>query len=219
MKNACSLFAWIAFCLPAGSIADWTEARCDIYPAGSDQLTKMIPCTFGQRQGAVTISRSDGVSHDLRPTGDAPGNYTDELGRSAYRQSGLGTLGLIFRLAEESVFVYWDTSALKPVNDPKNNATYPYSTADYDATTLLRCRRLDTGEDHTCPAGILRMEDQQASIVITGPGGETLTINFMSDYVNATTGEVQAHFEDDTWTVIVNGREQYEIPLAAIEGG
>jgi len=37
--------------------------------------------------------------------------------------------------------------------------------------------------------------------------------------VNATTGEVQAHFEDDTWTVIVNGREQYEIPLAAIEGG
>jgi hypothetical protein len=31
--------------------ADWTDACCDIYPRGEDQASKMIPCTFGQRQG------------------------------------------------------------------------------------------------------------------------------------------------------------------------
>jgi hypothetical protein len=37
--------------------------------------------------------------------------------------------------------------------------------------------------------------------------------------VNATAGEVDARLEGHTWIVIVNGRERYEVPLAAIEGG
>ena len=43
--------------------ADSTEARCDIYPKGEDHASAMIPCTFGQRQGNVTITRSDGITH------------------------------------------------------------------------------------------------------------------------------------------------------------
>jgi len=31
----------------APSLANWTDARCDIYPKGSDHTDKMIPCTFG----------------------------------------------------------------------------------------------------------------------------------------------------------------------------
>jgi len=57
------------------SVADWTEARCEIYPKGSDRLEKMVPCTFGQRQGYITITRKDGVTHDLSPVSDAPGNF------------------------------------------------------------------------------------------------------------------------------------------------
>lgn len=45
--------------------ADWTDARCDIYSKGSDNAGKMIPCTFGQRQGFVTITRKDGVTHEF----------------------------------------------------------------------------------------------------------------------------------------------------------
>jgi hypothetical protein len=199
--------------------ADWTEARCDIYPRGSDHISKMIPCTFGQRQGAVTITRSDGVTHDLRPVGEEPGNYVDQDGNTAYRQSGLGKLGLIFRLSEESVFVYWDTGALNPPNDPESNATYPFTTTEYDATTLLRCGMVIDREMGTCPAGIMRMEQQQASIVIISPRNQKFTINFMTDYVNSGAGEVEARLEDDTWIVIVGGEERYEVPRAAIEGG
>lgn len=200
------------------AVADWLNARCDIYPRGEDKVSAMIPCTFGQRQGAVTITRSDGVTHNLIPMGDVPGNFRDQRGRTVYRQSGLGRAGQIFRLEDESVYVYWDTSALNTV-DEADNPTAPYTTDDYDVTTLLRCGRLDAEHMDTCPAGILRMVDGEASIVITSPTGDQITINFLTDYVNATAGEVDARLEGDTWIVIVNGQERYEVPLAAIEGG
>jgi hypothetical protein len=200
------------------AIADWTEARCDIYPRGSDHASKMIPCTFGQRQGYVTITRSDGVAHDLSPVGDSPGNYRDQNGRPAYRQSGLGDQGLIFRLEDESVYVYWSTAALQPQAD-EENPTAPFSTDNYDATTLLRCRAAGDKEFGRCPAGILRMEDGQASVVIQNQLGEQFTINFMKAYVNATNREADARLEGDTWIVTIDGREVYEVPLAAIEGG
>lgn len=201
--------------LPAA--ADTAEARCDLYPAMSDQAAAMIPCTFSQRQGVVTITRSDGVTHELAPKGDTPGNFKDQDGRPVYRQSGLGDQGLIFRFPGESVYVYWSTAGLE-VPDPEN-ATAPFSTADFDATALLRCGAVGDAELGTCSAGILRMEDQQASIVLQSPKGEQFTINFMTDDVNAANREVEATLDGDTWTVTIDGREVYEIPLAAIEGG
>lgn len=198
--------------------ADSTEARCDIYAKGEDHTDVMIPCTFSQRQGYVTIYRSDGVTHDLSPVGDTAGNYEDQDGRTVYRQGGLGDQGLIFRFPDESVFVYWNTDALYPQDDA-DNPTSPFTTADYDATTLLRCRAAGDGEFSLCPAGILRMEDGQASIVVQNQLGEQFTINFMKDYVNASNRDVKAKLDGDTWTVTIENGEVYQVPLAAIEGG
>ena len=197
--------------------ADWTEARCDIYTRGSDHADKMVRCTFGQRQGYVTISREDGVKHELEPVGDAPGSFRDQLGREVYRQRGMGDQGLIFRFPDESVYIYWNTAALEPPDE--DNPTGPFSTRDYDATTLLRCRAVGDPSFANCPAGILRMEGGQASIVVQNQAGEQFTINFMTDYVNATNREVEAMLEEDTWVVTIDGKEVYEIPLAAIQGG
>jgi hypothetical protein len=204
--------AWAA---PAA--ADTTDAVCVIYPAGSDHSDVMMPCTFSQRQGYITIARSDGVTHDLGPEGDTPGNFDDQDGRRVYRQSGLGDQGLIFRFPDESVFVYWNTNMLDPADE--DNPTWPFTTAEYDATTLLRCKAAGDSEFGSCPAGILRMEDRQASIVVQNPQGEQFTINFMTDYVNATNREVEARLENDTWTLHFANGEVWEVPLAAIEGG
>lgn len=91
--------------------ADTVDARCDIYPKGSDQAAKVVACTFSQRQGFVGIDRADGVRHDLSPKG-AAGHYVDAQGRPVTRQSGLGKKGQIYRLPDESVYVYWDTAGL-----------------------------------------------------------------------------------------------------------
>ena len=198
--------------------ADSAEARCDIYPAGEDHTDVMIPCVFSQRQGYISISRGDGVRHELEPVGDTPGNFRDQDGRPVYRQSGLGDQGLIFRFEDESIYLYWNTAALEPVAD-EDNWTAPFTTADYDATTRLRCKAAGDSEYGSCPAGILRMEGGQASIVVLSPRGEQFTINFMQDYINATNREVETEKQDDTWIVTVNSEEIYEVPLAAIEGG
>jgi hypothetical protein len=92
--------------------ADTVNARCEIYPNGADKASAVLPCTFSQRRGHVAIDRADGVRHELEPRGDRPGNYVDQAGKPAYRQSGLGSRGLIFRLATESVYIYWDTAGL-----------------------------------------------------------------------------------------------------------
>ncbi len=84
--------------------ADTTDAACAVYPPGEDHTDILIPCTFSQRQGFITIERSDGVTHSLSPSDGAPGAFTDGDGHAAYRQSGLGDQGLIFRLAGETVY-------------------------------------------------------------------------------------------------------------------
>ncbi len=70
--------------------ADTMQARCDVYPKGEDRAKSSGPCTFSQRQGAVGIQLQNGKRYDLRPVGNNPGNYRDQNGRAAYRQSGLG---------------------------------------------------------------------------------------------------------------------------------
>lgn len=212
MIAAVSAAAWTA-----SSAADWTQARCDIYLKGEDHTDVMIPCTFSQRQGYITITRDDGVTHDLSPIGDTPGNFKDQNGDTVYRQSGLGDQGLIFRFPTESVYVYWNTAALHPQDG--DNWTAPFTTDDYDATTRLRCLAPGDTEFGSCPAGILRMEDGQASIVVQNQLGEQFTINFMTDYVNATNREVEAKLESDTWILNFANGEVWEVPLAAIEGG
>ena len=98
--------------------ADTVHARCDIYPAGQDQSSAVLACDFSQRQGWVSIERADGVRYELTPSGDVAGNYTDQHGKAAYRQSGLGSDGLIFRLANKSVYVYWDSAGLPSAATP-----------------------------------------------------------------------------------------------------
>ncbi len=201
----------------ANVLADTVEARCDLYPAGEDKASQVTGCHFSQRQGYINIALNGGATYDLSPTGDTAGNYTDQQGRPVYRESGLGDQGLIFRFPDQSVYVYWSTAGLQPAD--ADNPTAPFSTADYDATALLRCKAAGAQDFATCPAGILRMEDNQASIVVQGPAGEQFTINFMTGYVNATNREVDAHLDGDTWTVTIDGGDVYEVPLAAIEGG
>ena len=203
---------------PTPALPDSASARCDIYPAGSDRAGAMLPCTFSQRQGHITIARSDGVTHDLSPAEDGvAGSFRDQRGQVVYRQSGLGDQGLIFRFPEESVHLYWSTAGLKPPD--ADNPTWPFSTETYDATTLLHCRTAETLEFQHCPAGILRMEDAQASVTVLDPGGEQFTINFMRDTVNATNRAVDAKLEGDTWILRFVGGQVWEVPVAAIEGG
>ena len=166
--------SWAASLISPGAVADWADARCDIYPKGEDHASASIPCVFSQRQGYINIDRSDGVSHDLSPQGDGPGHFKDADGKEVYRQSGLGEAGLIFRFGGESVYVYWDTTGL-PDDSDEDNYTAPYSTGKFDATARRLTRSLQghvTTGSVDCAAGINRgPEAGQAVIAIMRPDG------------------------------------------------
>lgn len=119
------IFILLLFMLPLSSplvMADSVQARCDIYPKGEDHTDVVIPCVFSQRQGYISINRSDNVFHDLSPQDDAVGHFKDAQGNDVYRQSGLGKDGVIFRFKTESIFLYWSTSGLSDtVNKNSSN--------------------------------------------------------------------------------------------------
>jgi len=214
--------SWAAFLISPGAVADWTDARCDIYPKGEDHAGTSIPCVFSQRQGYITIDRSDGVSHDLSPHGDVPGNFRDSKGKDVYRQSGLGKAGLIFRFSDESVFVYWDTAGL-PGNNAADDYTAPYSTSKFDATTRLPCSlqgQVMTGNDD-CAVGINRgPKAGQAVIAIMRSDGVERILQFDGDSVTSPgKGKIHAQRQSDGWTVTIDDIETYRIPEAVIEGG
>ena len=78
-------FFCIALLVSTGAKADWTDARCDVYPRGEDHTGVVIPCVFSQRQGYINIDRSDGISHDLSPQDDDPGHFRNQKGEDASR--------------------------------------------------------------------------------------------------------------------------------------
>lgn len=122
MKTVSSVFenkvrwmAWslLSVMLSGVAYADTTQARCDIYMKGNEKPTVTLPCTFSQRQGYVTITRSDDITYVFSPVGDRPGNYEDQEGNTVYRQRGLGSDGVIFKLKDEYVYIFWDTAGLE----------------------------------------------------------------------------------------------------------
>jgi len=213
---------WAAFLILPDAVADWTDARCDIYPIGEDHAGASIPCVFSQRQGYITIDRSDGVVHDLSPQGDVPGNFRDAEDKDVYRQSGLGKAGLIFRFADESVYVYWDTAGL-PGSSNEDNYTAPYSTRKFDATARLPCSlqgQVTKGNDG-CAVGINRgPETGQAVIAIMRSDGVERILQFDGDsVVSPGEGKIRVQRQSDEWTVTIDDVESYRIPVAVIEGG
>jgi hypothetical protein len=93
--------------------ADTVEARCDVFPKGEDRATSSGLCTFSQRQGFVSIELKNGERVELAPDGTKPNAYLDANGTPATRELEDNGNIHIYRLAKESIFVYWDTTPYK----------------------------------------------------------------------------------------------------------
>lgn len=92
--------------------ADSVRAECGFAARNNVPPDATSACTFSQRQGYVYINVDGGPELNLSPTGEAPGNFVDQDGQAVYRRSGLGEQGVIFKLPERYLFVYWARSLL-----------------------------------------------------------------------------------------------------------
>lgn len=88
---------------------DYPE-RCEVYRNGSVDPTLAEACHFAQSRGYIYIELADGTAYALQPTQDQTGVYLDAAGNEVYRQAGLGDRGHIYKLSQETVYVYWATA-------------------------------------------------------------------------------------------------------------
>lgn len=142
-KALATVMAVTSLGIAVSALADTVKARCDVYPKGEDRATSSGLCTFSQRQGFVGIQLGNGKRYDLSPVGNQPGNYRDQNGKAAYRQMGLGDKGQIYRLATESIFVYWDPSpynqqSTQPAPSPTATSPTPVTYMTLQGDNVIR---------------------------------------------------------------------------------
>lgn len=94
-------------------LADTVDARCDVYPAGDDRATSSGLCSFSQRQGFVSIELKGGKRIELKPNEATPNAFFDAAGEPAKREILEANQGQVYRLATQSIFVYWDPAPFK----------------------------------------------------------------------------------------------------------
>jgi hypothetical protein len=98
--------------------------------------------------------------------------------------------------------------------------TGPYTTREYDATTVLPCSLGSPNHDQSCPAGIHRGDRGSASIRIQAPNGRERVLNFDGgDVSTPNSGQLTWGKEGDTWYIGIDEREFYVVPEAAVYGG
>lgn len=105
---AASLVGLASVVAAAPALADTVQARCDVFPAGEDKATSSGLCTFSQRQGFVAIQLKGGQRIELKPNESTPNAYFDGRGEPARREILDGNRGQVYRLENQSIFVFWD---------------------------------------------------------------------------------------------------------------
>jgi hypothetical protein len=186
--------------------ADTTDARCDVYPRGEDSATSSGACTFSQRQGYVTITLEDGTTYELSPSPTQAATYTDQNGRPATREDGLGTAGTIYRLADVSIFVYWDETAIS--SEPRRGEGN------------IPCSAGQPSYDSMCEASVLFGDPGNSSILLIGPMGNEHHLTYYNGAIHSldSSDEVLVQYLNGEYLVNINDSEFFKLDEIIITG-
>lgn len=197
--------ALAAFVALAPAKADTTTARCDVYPRGEDRATSSDTCTFSQRQGFVTITLNDGTTYELTPSPTQANLYTDQDGRRATREDALGTAGTIYRLADVSIFVYWDASTV--------------SSEPHRGGGNVPCSAGQPSYNRLCQAAAL-YGDGHATLTLVGPGGDPHHLYYDGQilYSIDAEDEVLMQMVDGEYLVSINDNEFFRLDAIMLTG-
>ena len=186
--------------------ADTTTARCDVYPRGEDTATSSDTCTFSQRQGFVTITLKDGTTYELTPSPTEAATYTDQNDRPATREDELGTDGVIYRLADVSIYVYWDASTIS--SEPRRGEGN------------VPCSAAQPSYDFRCRAAALYGDPGNSTLTVVGPTGNVLHLYSYGQtlYSVNPSDQVLVQMVDGQYLVSVNDVEFFQLDATIVTG-
>lgn len=189
-----------------GAKADTTTARCDVYPKGSDQATSSGSCSFSQRQGYITITLADGTTYELTPDPNRAATYTDQNGRPATREDSLGTEGSIYRLADVSIFVYWDSTTIS--SEPRRGEGN------------VPCSAGQPSYDRLCLASAVYGDAGNTTLTLTGPTGVEHHLSYHNHALYSTDAndEVIVQLVNGVYNVSINDVEFFQLDEIIVTG-
>ena len=203
LVSGASLAALVAL---APAKADTTTARCDVYPRGEDRATSSDTCTFSQRQGYVTITLKDGTTYELTPSPTEPAAYTDQNGRPATREDDLGTAGAIYRLADVSIYVYWDASTVS--SEPRRGEGNVPCSAEQPSYNFM------------CRAAAVYGDPGSSALTVVGPTGNVLHLYYYGQtlYSIDPGDQVLVQMVEGQYLVSVNDAEFFKLDATIVTG-
>lgn len=186
--------------------ADTTTARCDVYPRGEDTATSSDTCTFSQRQGYVTIRLKDGTTYELTPSPSQANAFTDQNGRPGTIEDDLGTAGLIYRLADVSIYVYWDASTVS--SEPRRGGGN------------VPCSAGQPSYNFMCRAAALYGDPGNSTLTLVGPTGNVLHLYYYGQtlYSVDPSDQVLVQMVDGQYLVSVNDAEFFKLDATIVTG-
>ena len=196
-----SLSLAICFCLSLGINlpvkADSTNVRCDFYPKGEDKATLSTSCTFFQRQGFIGITKPDGTNYDFVPNLNEAGLYEDSNGNTVLREIN-GDIGLIFRTAQESIFIFWDDSRSNTqVSSSNSSQPQTYTTVKDFNNIAIQITEGDFkfhGNLQRTSSKVFTGSDEQVRVSLDPYSGKVVVINkvtgdeFYNYYISPVSG-------------------------------
>jgi hypothetical protein len=186
--------------------ADTTPAHCDLYAPGEDYAYLSSNCTFSQRQGYVTITLKDGTTYELTPSPTQAATYTDQNGRPATREDELGTDGVIYRLADVSIFVYWDASTVS--SEPRRGGGN------------VPCSAGQPSYDKMCRAAAIYSDAGSATLTLVGPTGNEHHLYYDGQTLYSTDPDDQVLMQvvDGQYLVSINDAEFFQLDAIIVTG-
>jgi len=192
----------------------------------TDNLANYFNVIAPGEDSAMFIGSTEGNRFE----GDLPkdGDYTIRvyLMRSAAREEEAANYSLEIGIADKQGASSTNNYSMQ-IRIADNNPTAPYTTEEYDATTILNCEvreapNMEQPVTHSqdCPAGIMRGDPGSASIRIMQPNGVERVLNFEADNVTTPDGGELTWGKEESgdWYIGIDNREFYIIPEAAIYG-
>lgn len=111
------------------------------------------------------------MRYDFSPQ-SSPGRYTDQHGDPVSRQSGLGNRGMIFKMKDQTLHVYWSTAGLK--SSTPDATQVARSTAA--AKTLLTLPEASDPFARDFKWGKIQFKVQSANRPVQAPASNTVRI-------------------------------------------
>jgi hypothetical protein len=151
----------------------------------------------------------DGTTYELSPSATQAATYTDQNGRPATREDGLGDAGVIYRLADVSIFVYWaGADTVASTSEPRRGAGN------------VPCSIVAPTYDSMCEANVVFGDPGNSTLTLIGVTGNEHHLSYYSGALHSTDpqDDLLVQYLNGEYLININDEEFFRLDEIIVTG-